>query len=122
MLVCMLAMYIDAGTTDIPMLTAHGSPRRCRPGCSSASCVCCGEGADVACPYLASRRACRGATAGSMILAGVLLKMGGYGFIRFSLPMFPLASEFFAPLIFALSIVAVIYTSLVALAQSDMKS
>jgi len=51
----------------------------------------------------------------------VLLKMGGYGFIRFSLPMFPEASEFFAPLIFALSIIAVIYTSLVALAQSDMK-
>jgi len=49
------------------------------------------------------------------------LKMGGYGFIRFSLPMFPEASEFFAPLIFALSIIAVIYTSLVALAQSDMK-
>ena len=60
-------------------------------------------------------------TAGSMILAGVLLKMGGYGFLRFSLPMFPLASEFFAPLIFTLSIIAVIYTSLVALAQSDMK-
>ena len=60
-------------------------------------------------------------TAGSMILAGVLLKMGGYGFIRFSLPMFPLASEMFAPLIFALSIIAIVYTSLVALAQSDMK-
>ena len=60
-------------------------------------------------------------TAGSMILAGVLLKMGGYGFLRFSLPMFPDASEFFAPMVFALSIVAVIYTSLVALAQSDMK-
>ena len=60
-------------------------------------------------------------TAGSMILAGVLLKMGGYGFLRFSLPMFPFASEFFAPMIFLLSVVAVIYTSLVALAQSDMK-
>ena len=60
-------------------------------------------------------------TAGSMILAGVLLKMGGYGFLRFSLPMFPFASEFFAPMIFVLSVVAVIYTSLVALAQSDMK-
>ncbi len=60
-------------------------------------------------------------TAGSVILAGVLLKMGGYGFLRFSLPMFPEASEFFAPLIFALSCVAVIYTSLVALAQDDMK-
>ena len=60
-------------------------------------------------------------TAGSMILAGVLLKMGGYGFLQFSLPMFPFASDFFAPLIFTLSIIAVIYTSLVALAQSDMK-
>ncbi|HAT36628.1 MAG TPA: NADH-quinone oxidoreductase subunit M [Rhodospirillaceae bacterium] len=60
-------------------------------------------------------------TAGSVILAGVLLKMGGYGFIRFSLPLFPLASDFFAPMVFALSIVAVIYTSLVALAQEDMK-
>jgi len=60
-------------------------------------------------------------TAGSVILAGVLLKMGGYGFLRFSLPMFPLASELFTPLIFTLSIIAVIYTSLVALAQEDMK-
>ncbi len=60
-------------------------------------------------------------TAGSVILAGVLLKMGGYGMIRFSLPMFPDASEFFTPLVFALSIVAVIYTSLVALVQEDMK-
>ena len=60
-------------------------------------------------------------TAGSVILAGVLLKMGGYGFIRFSLPMFPEASHYFTPLIFALSVVAVIYTSLVALAQKDMK-
>ncbi|MBV9554605.1 MAG: NADH-quinone oxidoreductase subunit M [Alphaproteobacteria bacterium] len=60
-------------------------------------------------------------TAGSVILAGVLLKMGGYGFVRFSLPMFPLASHYFTPLMFALSAVAVIYTSFVALAQTDMK-
>jgi NADH-quinone oxidoreductase subunit M len=60
-------------------------------------------------------------TAGSVILAGILLKMGGYGFLRFSLPMFPSASEMFAPLVFTLSIVAIIYTSLVALAQEDMK-
>jgi NADH-quinone oxidoreductase subunit M len=60
-------------------------------------------------------------TAGSVILAGILLKMGGYGFLRFSLPMFPAASEMFAPLVFTLSIVAIIYTSLVALAQEDMK-
>jgi len=60
-------------------------------------------------------------TAGSVILAGVLLKLGGYGFIRFSLPMFPLASAYFTPLMFALSAIAVIYTSFVALVQTDMK-
>jgi NADH-quinone oxidoreductase subunit M len=60
-------------------------------------------------------------TAGSVVLAGILLKLGGYGYLRFSLPMLPDASLFFTPLIFALSIVAIIYTSLVALMQSDMK-
>jgi len=60
-------------------------------------------------------------TAGSVILAGILLKLGGYGFLRFSLPMFPVASEMFAPMIYTLSIVAIIYTSLVALAQEDIK-
>ena len=60
-------------------------------------------------------------TAGSVILAGVLLKLGGYGFLRFSLPMFPDASHYFAPLMFALSIIAIIYTSLVALAQENAK-
>jgi NADH-quinone oxidoreductase subunit M len=60
-------------------------------------------------------------TAGSVILAGVLLKMGGYGFLRFSLPMFPLASADFTPFIFVLSVVAIIYTSFVALAQEDIK-
>jgi NADH-quinone oxidoreductase subunit M len=60
-------------------------------------------------------------TAGSVILAGILLKLGGYGFLRFSLPIFPLASHYFTPLIFTLSVIAVIYTSLVALAQTDMK-
>ena len=60
-------------------------------------------------------------TAGSVILAAILLKMAGYGFLRFSLPMFPLASEYFTPLIFTLSIIAIIYTSLVALMQEDMK-
>ncbi len=60
-------------------------------------------------------------TAGSVILAGILLKMGGYGFLRFSLPMFPDASHYFAPLVFAMSVIAIIYTSLVALVQEDMK-
>jgi NADH-quinone oxidoreductase subunit M len=60
-------------------------------------------------------------TAGSVILAGVLLKMGGYGFLRFSIPMFPLASAELAPLVFALSVIAIIYTSMVAFAQEDVK-
>jgi NADH-quinone oxidoreductase subunit M len=60
-------------------------------------------------------------TAGSVVLAAILLKMGGYGFLRFSLPMFPVASEMFAPLIFVLSVIAIVYTSLVALMQEDMK-
>jgi NADH-quinone oxidoreductase subunit M len=60
-------------------------------------------------------------TAGSVILAGILLKMGGYGFLRFSLPMFPQASEFFTPLVFALSVIAIVYTSLVAFRQTDIK-
>jgi NADH-quinone oxidoreductase subunit M len=60
-------------------------------------------------------------TAGSVILAAILLKMGGYGFLRFSLPMFPLASADLAPLVFTLSVVAIIYTSLVAMMQEDMK-
>ena len=60
-------------------------------------------------------------TAGSVILAAILLKMAGYGFLRFSLGMFPIASEFFTPLVFVLSVIAIIYTSLVALMQEDMK-
>ena len=60
-------------------------------------------------------------TAGSVILAAILLKMGGYGFIRFSLGMFPIASDYFVPLVFTLSVIAIIYTSLVALMQEDMK-
>ncbi len=60
-------------------------------------------------------------TAGSVILAGVLLKMGGYGFLRFSLPMFPEASAYFADMVYVLSIIAIIYTSLIALVQEDMK-
>jgi len=60
-------------------------------------------------------------TAGSVILAAILLKMAGYGFLRFSIPLFPVASEYFIPLIYSLSIIAIIYTSLVALMQEDMK-
>jgi NADH-quinone oxidoreductase subunit M len=60
-------------------------------------------------------------TAGSVILAGILLKMGGYGFLRFSLPIFPQASQYFTPLIFVLSVIAIVYTSLVAFRQDDVK-
>lgn len=60
-------------------------------------------------------------TSGSVILAAILLKMAGYGFIRFSLGLFPVASDFFSPLVFSLSIIAIVYTSLVALVQKDMK-
>ena len=122
MLVCMLAMYIDAGTTDIPALTAHSFAA----GIQTWLFIGFLASFAVKVPmwpvhtWLPDAHV-EAPTAGSMILAGVLLKMGGYGFIRFSLPMFPLASEAFAPLIFALSIVAIVYTSLVALAQSDMK-
>ncbi|MEC8245221.1 MAG: NADH-quinone oxidoreductase subunit M [Pseudomonadota bacterium] len=122
MLVCMLTMYIDAGTTDIPALSAHSF------AAGMQTWLFLGFLASFAVKvpmwpvhtWLPDAHV-EAPTAGSMILAGVLLKMGGYGFIRFSLPMFPLASEFFAPLIFAMSIIAIVYTSLVALAQSDMK-
>ncbi|MBM5782673.1 MAG: NADH-quinone oxidoreductase subunit M [Pelagibacterales bacterium] len=60
-------------------------------------------------------------TAGSVILAGILIKLGAYGFLRFSLPFFPAASEFFAPMVLVLSVIAIIYASLVALMQEDMK-
>jgi NADH-quinone oxidoreductase subunit M len=60
-------------------------------------------------------------TAGSVILAAILLKMGGYGFLRFSIPLFPVATEYFTPMIYFLSLIAIIYTSLVALMQEDMK-
>ena len=122
MLVCMLVMYVQTGTTGIPMLTAHSF------GTGMQFWLFLGFFASFAVKvpmwpvhtWLPDAHV-EAPTAGSMILAGVLLKMGGYGFLRFSLPMFPHASELFAPLVFALSVIAVIYTSLVALAQSDMK-
>ena len=122
MLVCMLAMYNMAGTTDIVELTAFDFA----PALQTWLFLGFFASFAVKVPmwpvhtWLPDAHV-EAPTAGSMILAGVLLKMGGYGFLRFSLPMFPDASEYFAPFIFALSVVAVIYTSLVALAQSDMK-
>ena len=101
MLVCMLVMYLEAGTTDIPALAAHEFAS------SMQMWLFLGFLASFAVKvpmwpvhtWLPDAHV-EAPTAGSMILAGVLLKMGGYGFLRFSLPMFPLASEFFTPLIF----------------------
>ncbi len=122
MLVCMLVMYQITGTTDIPALAEFAFTPQLQ------FWLFLGFFASFAVKvpmwpvhtWLPDAHV-QAPTAGSMILAGVLLKMGGYGFLRFSLPMFPDASEYFAPFIFVLSVVAVIYTSLVALAQSDMK-
>jgi NADH-quinone oxidoreductase subunit M len=121
-LLAIMAMYLEAGTTDIPTLMvtefSFDAQRWLFLALFASFAVKVPmwpvhtwlPDAHVEAP-----------TAGSMVLAGVLLKFGGYGFLRFSLPMLPEASEFFAPMIFSLSVVAVIYTSLVALAQEDMK-
>jgi NADH-quinone oxidoreductase subunit M len=122
MLLAIMAMYWDAGTTDIPMLLRHAFPRSLQTWAWLAFFASFAvkmpmwpvhtwlPDAHVEAP-----------TAGSVILAAILLKMGGYGFLRFSLPMFPEASVAFAPLVFTLSVVAIVYTSLVALVQEDMK-
>jgi NADH-quinone oxidoreductase subunit M len=122
MLLAIMAIYWEAGTTDIPTLLTHGFPASMQTWLWFAFLASFAvklpmwpvhtwlPDAHVEAP-----------TAGSVILAGILLKMGGYGFLRFSIPMFPLASAEFAPLIFALSVIAIIYTSLVALAQEDVK-
>src|SRR5947208_3191417 len=122
MLLAIMALYWNAGTTDIPTLMHTAVPRSLQTWAWLAFFASFAvkmpmwpvhtwlPDAHVEAP-----------TAGSVILAAILLKMGGYGFLRFSLPMFPLASQEFAPLIFALSIIAIIYTSLVALAQEDVK-
>ncbi len=122
MLLAMLAMYTQSGTTEIPALMQQAFD----PGLQKWLWLAFFASFAVKMPmwpvhtWLPDAHV-EAPTAGSVILAGVLLKMGGYGFLRFSLPMFPMASEFFAPLVFGLSIVAVIYTSLVALMQDDMK-
>jgi NADH-quinone oxidoreductase subunit M len=122
MLLAIMAMFFQSGTTDIPMLLTHNFPASMQTWLWLAFFASFAvkmpmwpvhtwlPDAHVEAP-----------TAGSVILAAILLKMGGYGFLRFSLPMFPIASEMFAPLVFALSVVAIIYTSLVALMQEDMK-
>lgn len=122
MLLAIMALYWNAGTTDIPTLMNTAVPRNLQYWAWLAFFASFAvkmpmwpvhtwlPDAHVEAP-----------TAGSVILAAILLKMGGYGFLRFSLPMFPIASHDFAPLVFTLSVIAITYTSLVALAQEDMK-
>jgi len=122
MLLAIMAMYLDAGTTDMTVLLKHVFD----PGLQKWLWLAFFASFVVKMPMWPAHTWLPDAhveapTAGSVILAGVLLKMGGYGFLRFSLPMFPVASDYFTPLIFGLSIMAIIYTSLVALAQEDMK-
>jgi NADH-quinone oxidoreductase subunit M len=122
LLLAVMAMYGVAGTTDITVLLKTSFPS------SMQKWLWLGFFASLAVKmpmwpvhtWLPDAHV-EAPTAGSVILAAVLLKMGGYGFLRFSLPMFPEASAYFTPLVFALSIIAIIYTSLVALVQEDMK-
>ncbi len=122
MLIAMLAMYWHAGTTDIPTLMTTKFPH----GMQTWLWLAFFASFAVKMPmwpvhtWLPDAHV-EAPTAGSVILAAILLKMGGYGFLRFSLPMFPLASQDLAPLVFTLSVVAIIYTSLVALVQEDIK-
>jgi NADH-quinone oxidoreductase subunit M len=122
MLLAIMAMYGVAGTTDIVTLLKTSFPQSMQKWLWLAFFASLAvkmpmwpvhtwlPDAHVEAP-----------TAGSVILAAILLKMGGYGFLRFSLPMFPDASAYFAPFVFALSVIAIVYTSLVALVQEDMK-
>ncbi|MDG1995484.1 MAG: NADH-quinone oxidoreductase subunit M [Emcibacteraceae bacterium] len=122
MLVAMLYMYVQAGTTDIPTLMQHDFS----PQAQTWLFLAFFASFAVKMPmwpvhtWLPDAHV-QAPTAGSVILAGILLKMGGYGFLRFSLPMFPVASEELAWLIYTLSCIAIVYTSLVALRQTDMK-
>jgi NADH-quinone oxidoreductase subunit M len=122
MLLAIMAMYWAAGTTDIPTLMKFSFPR----GMQTWLWLAFFASFAVKLPmwpvhtWLPDAHV-EAPTAGSVILAAILLKMGGYGFLRFSLPMFPAASHDFAPLIFALSVVAIVYTSFVALVQEDFK-
>ena len=122
MLVAILAMYFEAETTDILTLLSYDFPRQMQTWLWLAFFASFAVKVPMwpVHTWLPDAHV-EAPTAGSVILAGVLLKMGGYGFLRFSLPMFPDASAAFTPLVYALSIVAIIYTSLVALAQTDMK-
>jgi NADH-quinone oxidoreductase subunit M len=122
MLLAIMAMYWQSGTSDVTTLLTHSFPASMQTWLFLAFLASFAvklpmwpvhtwlPDAHVEAP-----------TAGSVILAAILLKLGGYGFLRFSLPMFPEASEYFAPMMFTLSVIAIIYTSLVALMQEDIK-
>ncbi|MDC9833192.1 NADH-quinone oxidoreductase subunit M [Rhizobium binxianense] len=122
MLLAIMAMYWQAGTTDITALLAYKFP----PALQTWLWLAFFASFAVKMPmwpvhtWLPDAHV-QAPTAGSVILAGVLLKLGGYGLIRFSLGMFPVASDYFAPLVFAMSVIAIIYTSLVAMMQDDIK-
>ncbi|MBI1494908.1 NADH-quinone oxidoreductase subunit M [Halocynthiibacter styelae] len=134
MLVAMIAMFLDAGTTDIPTLLTHNFSTagfelmgfQIVGGMQTLLWLAFFASFAVKMPmwpvhtWLPDAHV-QAPTAGSVILAAVLLKMGGYGFLRFSLPMFPVASDLLAPLVFWMSAIAIVYTSLVALVQEDMK-
>ena len=122
MLLAMMAIYFEAHTTDIPTLMAHSFPFAMQQWLWLAFFASFAVKVPMwpVHTWLPDAHV-EAPTAGSVILAGVLLKMGAYGFLRFSVPMLPDASVYFTPLIYTLSIVAVIYTSLVALVQDDMK-
>ncbi|MCW2247565.1 NADH-quinone oxidoreductase subunit M [Azospirillum fermentarium] len=122
MLLAIMAMYFVAGTTDVPTITATAFPRSMQMWLWLAFFASFAVKVPMwpVHTWLPDAHV-EAPTAGSVILAGVLLKMGGYGFLRFNIPILPEATEFFAPLVYTLSIVALVYTSLVALAQEDMK-
>ncbi|MGC9368933.1 MAG: NADH-quinone oxidoreductase subunit M [Paracoccaceae bacterium] len=134
MLVAMIAMYMDAGTTDMVQLLNHefsAGPLsllgwQIAGGMQTLLWLTFFASFAVKMPmwpvhtWLPDAHV-QAPTAGSVVLAAILLKMGGYGFLRFSLPMFPVASDILAPLVLWMSAIAIVYTSLVALAQEDMK-
>ena len=122
MLAALMAMYFTAGTTDIPTLLGYAFSPRMQTWLWLAFFASFAVKVPMwpVHTWLPDAHV-EAPTAGSVILAGVLLKMGAYGFVRFSIPMMPEASALFTPLVYVLSIVAIIYTSLVALVQEDMK-
>lgn len=134
MLVAMVGMFADAGTTDIEMLLQHQFTFadfsilgvQVVGGMQTLLFLAFFASFAVKMPmwpvhtWLPDAHV-QAPTAGSVVLAAILLKLGGYGFIRFSLPMFPVAAEIWSPMILWMSAIAIVYTSLVALVQEDMK-